>query len=414
MLAASSARAALANRWATGPEWMEDVPGMVALFDAEWRWTAANRQLLERLGYDDIAALQGRTLWDLTSASDGGRAAELVERCHDSEAVDPFELRLTNVRGEAIDFELRVAAHHHGERRLPGFCALIQDVSARKVVERELESYTHQLERLFVQLEQRTHELEEANEQIRQARLQTLAAEELTRIEHMKTSFLDVAAHELRTPVTLMRGVLAVLNSDLAPDVQQQLVSSAHRSARRLTNIVDNALKLLESGHPALVGPQEKHSLKTVLEGAASDVDAFLQLRGQQLRLRFGRGLPQIPLDRSMMRDVAVNLLMNAIKFTPDGGRIELSTATVDDGWVRFSVEDNGLGIDPRDLPHIFDRFYCSFDTRHHSSGEYEFNKRGPGFGLAIVRKFVALHGGRVEVANRPSGGAVFTVYLPT
>jgi signal transduction histidine kinase len=118
-------------------------------------------------------------------------------------------------------------------------------------------------------------------------------------------------------------------------------------------------------------------------------------------------------MDASQLRDVAVNLLNNAIRFSPDGARIEFQARRHGDAHVQFAVRDEGVGISEADLPHIFERFFGTVDTRHHSSGSYEFKTRGAGCGLALVRKFVELHGGNVRVDSQEGEGSTFTVTLP-
>jgi signal transduction histidine kinase len=103
---------------------------------------------------------------------------------------------------------------------------------------------------------------------------------------------------------------------------------------------------------------------------------------------------------------------MNAIKFTPDGGAITLSARRAD-GAVEFRVADTGVGIPEGELPHVFERFFTTFDTIHHSTGSYEFGKRGMGIGLAIVKSFVEMHGGTVGVESSPGEGSTFWFTLP-
>jgi signal transduction histidine kinase len=104
---------------------------------------------------------------------------------------------------------------------------------------------------------------------------------------------------------------------------------------------------------------------------------------------------------------------MNAIKFTPDKGRISLGVRAGEGDTVEFNVSDNGIGISEFDKPHIFDDLFTSFDTLHHSSGEYEFGKRGLGVGLAIAKRFVDMHGGAIHVDSELEKGSTFTFTLP-
>jgi signal transduction histidine kinase len=117
--------------------------------------------------------------------------------------------------------------------------------------------------------------------------------------------------------------------------------------------------------------------------------------------------------DPAKLADVFVNLIGNAIKFTPDGDTITLSGCSEGPDLVRFSVADKGKGIRPEDRPHVFEPFFTGYDTMHHSSGDYQYGKRGIGLGLCLVKTFVELHGGRVDCASHPGEGTIFTFTLP-
>ena len=110
-----------------------------------------------------------------------------------------------------------------------------------------------------------------------------------------------------------------------------------------------------------------------------------------------------------------INLLGNAIKFTPDGGtvRVGLQEAPGNPEWIHVLVQDEGSGIHPAEQQYLFEPFFTGFDTLHHSSGEYQFGKRGIGLGLCLVKTFVELHGGRVEFQKPQARGCGFGFVLP-
>jgi signal transduction histidine kinase len=109
---------------------------------------------------------------------------------------------------------------------------------------------------------------------------------------------------------------------------------------------------------------------------------------------------------------VLENLIVNSVKFSPDGGTIRLRAGKQLGGYVSITIEDQGPGISPEDLPHVFDPFYSTRDVMKHSTGNVGYQKRGIGLGLAIVRHFVKMHGGDVHVSSS-SEGSVFTVTIP-
>jgi PAS domain S-box-containing protein len=394
--------------------WIDQAPGMMAYVDPAGAVIAANRDFCAHLGWDGEALL-GRGLAQLAHPSDAARLTEYLTGVgpgpgHGREAT--LDLRLLGRDGQQFDVGLLAAAVSTEDGRPGGWCLVLHDAGDRKAVERELEAYTHELEQLYLKLEQRTVELEAANEALRRARVQTLEAEELARIAQMKSAFLDVAAHELRTPVTLLLGLIDCVRRFDPTPLQDSLLANAERSAQRLAGILETALKLLANDQPRFTGRFKRRSLHRLLQAAAGDVQGLLAERDLRLTLDLPAELPLVSIDVSMLRDVVVNLLMNAIKFTRDGGRITV-TAGADDRECWFAVRDTGVGIAPEDLPFIFESFFGTLDTSHHSSGHHEFNTRGPGFGLAVVKKFVDHHEGRVEVETAPGAGACFTVRLP-
>jgi len=117
-------------------------------------------------------------------------------------------------------------------------------------------------------------------------------------------------------------------------------------------------------------------------------------------------------LDPPKIRDAILNILTNAIKFTPDGGAIEFEARPRGEDEAEIRVTDHGIGLEPRALRRLFEPFFTEFDPSRHSTGEFGFNKRGLGLGLSIVRQFVEMHGGRVSAESQEGKGTSVTVVL--
>src|SRR5439155_11979925 len=111
--------------------------------------------------------------------------------------------------------------------------------------------------------------------------------------------------------------------------------------------------------------------------------------------------------------DSLTQLLINAVKFTPNGGTIRLTATRTDAGSLRIQVTDTGMGIDPAHLSKIFEPFFTRYDVSRHSSGTFEFDKRGLGLGLSVAKAFVEMHGGEIHVASKMGEGTTFTIELP-
>jgi len=231
---------------------------------------------------------------------------------------------------------------------------------------------------------------------------------DLKRAENMRRDFVANVSHELRTPVTVIKGYAetlldGALESDPVRAVRFVEIISSH--AERLTNLINDILTLssLETKEALL----ELNPLD--VSGTIAKSCMLLQERAAQKNIAvnnesIGGALPRVMADQGRLEQVMVNLLENAIKYTPDGGTIRLFTE--DDGaYVRVSVADSGIGIPFKDLPRIFERFYRVDEARSREQG-------GTGLGLAIVKHIVQLHGGNVSVTSDPGQGSVFSFTL--
>ena len=218
--------------------------------------------------------------------------------------------------------------------------------------------------------------------------------------------FVANASHELRTPIASIQASVDTLKmgTSLAPETTGQFLDriddSTHRMAALVSEMMD--LTMLETGRSPLHMVQIDPS--ALIDGV---FDSYGPVEMEPIHM-FERAiddqLPQILVDKAKIERAIGNLLGNARKFTPPGGRIRLS-ARVDDGWIAIVVEDQGEGIDPDELPYIFERFYKS----PRSSGD----RTGFGLGLAITKNIVEMHRGIVEVASVVGEGSIFTVRLP-
>jgi signal transduction histidine kinase len=231
-------------------------------------------------------------------------------------------------------------------------------------------------------------------------------AEELYQLEDSRRSFVAAVSHELRSPMTSMRGyVEAMLDGTIAPDQQPKYLRVVLDETNRLSDLVRDLLDLsrLESGKFPLqisefdVNEMMRRILITFeprIDAKGCEVD--VQFDAEH---RFARG------DANRINQVIANLIDNALKFMPDeSGVLTVSTKLVGK-QVRISVQDNGSGIAPKDLTHIFERFYKA--DKAHTSG------MGTGLGLSICKQILREHGGQISVRSRP-GETVFEFELPT
>jgi len=229
-------------------------------------------------------------------------------------------------------------------------------------------------------------------------------AEALAEIDRAKTTFFSNVSHEFRTPLTLMLGPLEDALRGAEPAVRGEALHAMHRNALRLVKLVNALLDFsrLEAGRMEAV--YEPTDLATTTADLASSFRSAIERGGLRLTVDTPPLSEPAYVDRQMWEKVVLNLLSNAFKFTFDG---EINVALRETAQcVVLEVRDTGIGIDPSQLPRIFDRF-------HRVEGARSRSEEGSGIGLALVRELVRLHGGDVEVASQPGEGTTFRVLIP-
>lgn len=228
---------------------------------------------------------------------------------------------------------------------------------------------------------------------------------ELKRTDKMRRDFVANVSHELRTPLTAIRGYVEALSEgDASVEDSQRFLEIIMRHARRMERLVQDLLRLarLDAGQETLdINPCD---LRALAQTVVSDLEPALDVRDQTAEVIIGADAAQVQGDPAKLHDVLRNLVANASAYSPEGGTITIR-ARRDVGRVFLEVIDTGPGIPEEDRLRVFERFYRVEKSRARDPG-------GTGLGLAIVKHLVELHGGRVSVANRPEGGACFTVEL--
>jgi heavy metal sensor kinase len=230
-------------------------------------------------------------------------------------------------------------------------------------------------------------------------------------IGRLERSFAEIrrftadASHELRTPLTAIRTEAEVaLSKPLALAEHQQLLGSILEECGRLTRLTDQLLALAREDARAARQLQEPVDLAALVADVAETMRPLAEAKGLALHVKAHEPLP-VRGDAARLREIFFNILDNGIKYTPEGGEVEVRTDHHGPEAV-VTVRDTGVGIPAEHLPHVFERFYRVDKARSREEG-------GTGLGLSIARTIVQAHGGQIELASTPGQGTVCTVSLP-
>ena len=231
---------------------------------------------------------------------------------------------------------------------------------------------------------------------------------ELRRLERVRTEFVANVSHELRTPLTAIRGYLETLLAGGLdePDNGRRFLQIVFRHTERLGRLLDDLMDLsnIELGKVTL--KREPTDLADVLEPVLAIVWPQAEAKRLAVAADLPRGLPAVSADRDRLVQILLNLVDNAVKFTPEGGRVTV-TASSREGMVEVVVADTGVGISSTDLPRITERFYRVDKARSRALG-------GTGLGLAIVKHLVQAHGGELRIESELGKGTTVSFTLPT
>jgi signal transduction histidine kinase len=236
------------------------------------------------------------------------------------------------------------------------------------------------------------------------------AAMPMRDLERMRTDFLSVIAHELRTPITVMRtltGLLLDPSSEPTADQRRTMLETMERNAERMQHLIGEVLDLARYRSGTIGLQLRPFDAAELAESAHATIRPLAEARGQTLELKLPSGpSPRVFGDRQRLDRALLNLVANAQRFAPDGGRITIQLGDSADGLIRWSVTDDGPGIAEDDQAHLFERFFVG---RRDPSPVQE----GVGLGLPRALAIAQAHGGSIEVVSRLGHGSTFTLVVP-
>lgn len=265
----------------------------------------------------------------------------------------------------------------------------------------------------------------------------------LARLNRMKDSFLGLASHELKTPLTVIMGYSELLLTDMKDQLNEttgEMIQNISTAASRLDNIVKDMVDVSMIDQKQLQLKFDQVDINSIVETSVQELRFFFALRKQEIITRLDQTLPMVRGDQTRLMQLLSNILGNAIKFTPDGGCVSITTTlkhldgtrpllgydgippctmgTGPQSVIEIIITDTGIGIDSEDRRRIFDKFYEAGNIEEHSSGKIAFKSRGAGLGLSIAKGIVEMHGGQLWVESpgydpQTFPGSSFYILLP-
>ncbi len=374
--------------------------------------------------YEDLVAAASERLGGPREARDS--IAETVSDFYGALIVAAEHYDVTPLRVALLDWvESRSAPSGQGAVRfvevLNALKRTVWDLVVERCPPRQAVSSLVALDRLMEEamdfLTQQEQEVTLADLQRRLERMQV----EIQRLDKSKSDFISVAAHELKTPLTLIEGYANMLREEFPADEYPRvalMLGGIANGTMRLRDIIDDMIDVSMIDLNLLVLHFQPVWPNRVVEAVVGELEGSIDERRQSLVIEdFGDADRPILADPERLRQVFKNIITNAIKYTPDGGRITIGARSLPN-FIDIQVADTGIGIDPEDLQRIFDRFMPTGDIALHSSGKTKFKGGGPGLGLAIARGIIDAHGGTIWAESpgcdeKKCPGTIFHVMLP-
>jgi two-component system phosphate regulon sensor histidine kinase PhoR len=230
---------------------------------------------------------------------------------------------------------------------------------------------------------------------------------EIKKIEKMRIDFVANVSHELRTPLTSIKGFIETLKDGAIDDPQnrRRFLEIIESQADRLNNLIADLLQLSKIESKNIAIKFETTDIKELTQQVLANFSKTIQGKGHKIAIKFSEYFPKVKADPVKIEQVLINLISNAVKFTPNGGKIEIKGYCLDN-QVKVEICDNGVGIAKEHLGRIFERFYRVDKARSREMG-------GTGLGLSIVKHIVQAHGGVVGADSQAGKGSCFYFFLP-
>jgi PAS domain S-box-containing protein len=338
-----------------------------------------NRAAERMFGYT-AAEMIGKSIRTIIPADRQSEEDDVLSRIRKGESVTHFETIRQHKDGSLVPISLTVSPIYDDGGKVIGASKIARDISERVALEKAAEKVALENARLY-------EEAQDAN--------------------RVKDDFLAVLSHELRTPLNAIVGYSRLMRGQmLPPDQVGRAIETLERNARWLTQIVDDVLDVSRIVSGKIRLDVQAVELGSIVDNAIATVQPAADAKNVRLQSLIDPRVGPVSGDPDRLQQVVWNLLANAVKFTPKGGRVQVRLERVN-SHIEIVVSDTGIGISKEFLPHVFDRFRQADSGSTRKAG-------GLGLGLSIVRHLVEMHGGRVQAESEGvDKGASFTVSLP-
>ena len=228
----------------------------------------------------------------------------------------------------------------------------------------------------------------------------------------MRSAFASNVSHELKTPITIIRGYIETIQSALedAPQLALKFINKVEKNAERMTNIIEDLsiLSKIEQDHTWVTKGFEEKDVNDTIKQALALCQSEVETRKVKLKVLLENSsyysATKLKANHRLIEQALRNLIENAIRYSPEGATVTVTSRSSNDE-LKISIADNGPGISPKDQAKIFERFYRVDKSRDRSTG-------GSGLGLAIVKHIVRVHNGRIELNSTLDQGSTFTIYI--
>jgi signal transduction histidine kinase len=348
----------------------------------------------------DLASYSSlKELFDWRAKAVPGRRCWEVVGCNNNEECPVYNTDILRCWSFSDDHCFRPDYQKGGEKVLEvcAHCEVYRQAGLKLAAPREVRSMGRTLQATSTLI---------INEYVREAFGEVMVFHDITaekQAEQQRSDFVSMITHDLKAPITSILGYCELMAEEQETGKLREMGDAVMRNSNRLLKMINDFLELSKLDAHKIKLNLLGISLGSFLPATVEPYLAQAKERGIDISWRVSEDKPEVLADMDQLSRIVGNLISNSLRYVSAGGSISITASKADGGFVRIAVEDDGAGIGPEDLSHVFERYYTGKEDR----------MRGAGLGLAIVKLLTDAHGGAVSVKSEKGAGAEFTVLLP-